>query len=57
VDTAGSAAIVVGRGAATVVVEVMGVAGALVVVLAVVGAMVIVPVFGADDVLLRRVRS
>jgi hypothetical protein len=55
-ELVGSAAVVVGLGMVTVVVEVVGVAGALV-VLAVVGAIVIVPVFAVDDVLLRRVRS
>jgi hypothetical protein len=54
---AGSAAVVVGLGAATIAVEVVGVAGALVVVLAVVGAIVIVPLLAVDAVLLRRVRS
>ena len=50
-DTVGSAATVVGRGA------VVEVAGTLGVVLGVVGAIVIVPLFGVEDVLLRRVRS
>jgi hypothetical protein len=50
----GSAAIVVGLGAATVVVEVAGMLG---VVLGVVGAIMIALLFGVDDVLLRRVRS
>lgn len=53
----GSAAVVVGLGVTTVVVEVLGVAGAIVVVLVVVGAIVIAPPFEVDDVLLRRVRS
>jgi hypothetical protein len=55
-ELVGSAAVVVGLGAATVGIEVIGVAGALV-VLAVVGTMVIVPLFAVDDVLLRRVRG
>lgn len=57
-DTVGSTAIVVGRGAATVVVEVVDVAGTLgVVVLGAVGAIEIAPLFVVEDVLLRRVRS
>lgn len=56
-DTVGSTAIVVGRGAATVVVEVVAAAGVLVVVLGVVGAIEIAPLFVVEDVLLRRVRS
>jgi hypothetical protein len=57
VDTVGSTAIVVGREAATVVVEVVAAAGVLVVVLGVVGAIEIAPLFVVEDVLLRRVRS
>jgi hypothetical protein len=53
----GSTAIVVGRGAATVVVGVVAAAGVLVVVLGVVGAIEIAPLFVVEDVLLRRVRS
>ena len=55
-ELVGSAAVVGGL-VATVVVELVGVAGTLGVVLAVVGAIVIVPLFGVEDVLLRRVRS
>jgi hypothetical protein len=56
VELVGRAAVVGGL-VATVVVELIGVAGTLGVVLTVAGAIVIVPLFGVDDVLLRRVRS
>jgi hypothetical protein len=57
VDTAGSAAVMVGRGAAAVVVEVVAAAGVLVVVLGVAGAIETAPLFVVEDMLLRRVRS